>query len=493
MSARPVAPPRALSSWLTLVLITLALPASANPFLETLGGVSGPNPFTARFMATGGEAAYFDPALLPELDEGFAFGFFVLSDPLETHLDARPAGIDIDESVYNAWAPDDQGHLQPLAFRPLPSAQLGRGDEDGGALRSYLTIGLVKHVIAKRLTLGFITVLPTSTFQEQTSRFADERQQFFSDRLAHELYGDRLGMMTFSLGIGGEIVPWLSWGAGFTLGLSTTTSNPVYIPDAANQREILITSDTGVNTSLAPHFALTVHPSDNVTLGMTVHTRAKSETRGTNRLKFWQYNYEDGETAIVQKFTFVNGFEPLTIAAGAKITLPVDATHRWQLGGELRWRGWSDYRDRAGERPAQAFTDVVTAAIGGRYEADSTKVHLDLVWAPSPVPDQTGRENYVDEDRFGIAAGLDADLDVLGVKLHGSIGVQVHRLLPRTTTKSDDSPFPVRDELPDDAVNVLTGDPIPGAAGLQTNNPGYPGYTSEGWLFGAGVSIKVDL
>lgn len=490
----PVAPLCGLLVAITSVLATAPIAARANPFLETVGGVGGANPFTARFMATGGEAAYFDPAILPHLDEGFAFGFFVLSDPLETRLRARPSGVDVDASVYDAWAPDDNGELQPLAFRPLPSASLGdRRNEDGGALRSYLTISLVKHLIPKRLSVGFITVLPTSTFQEQTSRFADERQQFFSNHLEHELYGDRLGMMTVALGLGGEIVDWLSWGAGFTLGLSTTTTNPVYIPDAANQREILITSDTGVDTSLAPHFAIAFRPASTVTLGLAVHTRAQSETRGTNRLKFWQYDYDEGETALVQRFEFVNGFEPLTLAAGAKVTLPIDETHRWHIGGEFRWRGWSEYRDRAGERPADAWSDVVTGAIGARYETGTAAIHLDLLWAPSPVPDQDGRENYVDEDRVGVAAGLDADLDVLGVKLRGSVGIQVHRLFPRETTKDDDSPFAVRDEVPDDAVNVLTGDPLPGAAGLQTNNPGYPGYSSEGWLFGAGVSLKVDL
>ncbi|MFO0747759.1 MAG: hypothetical protein U1F43_19155 [Myxococcota bacterium] len=497
MSARPVHPypfrplaPIAMAA----AICGVCAAARANPLLETLGGIGGPNPFTARLMATGGEAAYFDPALLPSLEDGFSIGFFVLSDPLETKLRARPQGVDIGDDIYNAWAPDADGKLQPLSFRPLPTAQLPtRANEDGGQLRSYLTISLAKHLIPKRLSVGFLAVLPTATFQEQTARFADERQQFFSNRLEHELYGDRLGMMTVALGLGGDIVPWLSWGAGFTLGLSTTTTNPVYIPDAGNQREILITSDTGVDTSLAPHIALALHPSQNVTLAFAVHARAKSETRGTNRLKFWKYDYEEGETALIQRFKFVNGFEPVTLATGAKVTMPVDETHRWQLGGDIRWRGWSQYRDRVGEHPLVPWSDVVSLALGTRYESGSTSVHVDVAWTPSPVPDQNGRENYVDEDRLGIAAGLDADLDVLGVKLRGSIGIQVHRLVPRSVTKKDSAPFPVADEFPDNAVDVLTGDAFPDSAGLQTNNPGYPGYSSDGWLFGAGVSLKVDL
>lgn len=497
MSDRPVSPPRPRSTALVAALVASTLTAGvarANPLLETLGGIGGPNPLTARLMAEGGEAAYFDPALLPQLDDTFAIGFYVLSAPLETRLRARPAGVDVSDAIYSAWAPDADGKLQPLAFRPLPTDKVAtRADEDGGQLQSYLTIALAKHLIGKRLAVGLLAVLPTATFQEQTANFADERQQFFSNRLAHELYGDRLGMMTVALGLGGEILPWLSWGAGFTLGLSTTTTNPVYIPDAGNQREILITSDTGVDTALAPHLGLVLRPSETVSLGVTVHARAKSETRGTNRLKFWKYDYEEGETALVQRFRFVNGFDPVTLATGAKVTLPIDDTHRWQLGGDLRWRGYSEYRDRAGQHPLDRWSDVMSVAVGTRYEAGTTKVHLDLAWVPTPVPDQTGRENYVDEDRVGLAAGLDADVDVLGVTIHGSIGIQVHRLLPRSVTKSDSSPFPVVDEFPDAAVDVISGEAIPEAAGLQTNNPGYPGYTSEGWLFGAGLSLKVDL
>ncbi|MCC6619752.1 MAG: hypothetical protein IT385_00775 [Deltaproteobacteria bacterium] len=488
---------RPLAPWLMAPVTLLALAAGgarANPFLETLGGVGGANPLTARLMADGGEAAYFAPALLPYVEERFALGFFVMSDPLETRLRARPAGADIGESIYDAWQRDADGDLGPLSFRPLPTALLAsRSNEDGGALRSYLTIALAKQLIGKRLALGFLAVLPTSTFQEQTARFADERQQFFSNELEHELYGDRLGMMTVSLGLGGEILPWLSWGAGFVLGLSTTTTNPVYIPDAANQREILITSDTGVDTALAPHVSLAVRPSDNVLLAFSAHARARSETRGTNRLKFWSYDYDEGETALVQRFSFVNGYDPVTFGAGARITFPVDDTTRWQVGTELRWRGWSEYRDRVGERPDDRWADVLTVALGGRYESGSTSVHADIAWVPTPVPDQSGRENYVDSDRLGLSAGLEANFEVLGVDIRGSVGVQLHRLFPRSVVKRDSSPFAVRDEFPDDAENPITGQGFPEAQGLQTNNPGFPGYTSEGWLFGAGVSLKVDL
>lgn len=469
-------------------------PTRANPALETLGAIGAPNPFTARLLATGAEASYFAPAMLPYVPEGFTFGFFVLSTELDVSLMPRPDGADIGESVYDAAIDDADGNRQSLPFRPLPTADLGdRGADDDGALRSYLTIGLVKRLLCEKLVVGLYALLPTTNFQEQGARFSDEREQFFSNGLSHELYGDRLGMMTVVVGLGGVVTDWLSWGAGFTLGLSTSTVNPVYVPDGADQREILITTDTRVDTTFAPHLALTLTPSERFRIALSLHTAAKSETRGTNRLKFWDYNYEEGEDAVIQKFKFTNGYDPFTIATGASFAFPNADGTTWRIAGDLRWRAWSDYVDRVSERPDLAWSDTVSLAVGGRYENDTATVHLDLSWTPSPVPDQRGAQNFVDEDRVGAALGVDTHLDVLGVDVHGSIGVQVHRLLPRTTRKSDDAAFPVRDEFPDDAYDLFTGKPFDEAAGLQTNNPGWPGWKASGWLLGAGVSLEVGL
>ena len=473
---------------------TVALPerGRANPALETLG--LGLHPFSARILATGAEAAYFAPALLPHIEEGLSLGFLLLSDDLDTTLLKRSSSADISESIYKAWQPKTDGGLEPLRFRPIPTAALStRRNEDGGALRSYLTVGITKRLADKHLALGVLAMLPTSTFQEQSSRFPDEREQFFSNGLAHELYGDRLGMMGIVVGLGGAITDWLSWGAGLTLGLATSTVNPVYVPDAADQSNILITTDTGVDTSFSPHLSLLVSPSDNVRLTASFQHNKKSETRGTNRLKFWNYDYPEGEDAVIQTFKFTNGYDPMTLALGASISFPCDDQRAWRFGSELRWRQWSGYVDRISKKPDVEWDDTVSIALGGRYETDGAAFSFDVGWTPSPVPDQAGAENYVDEDRLGMAAGLEADIDILGTKMKGQIGVQVHRLMPRETKKRDDAAFPVRDEFPDDAVDILTGEGFPEAAGLQTNNPGWPGWSSAGWLLSAGVSLKIGL
>ena len=46
-------------------------------------------------------------------------------------------------------------------------------------------------------------------------------------------------------------------------------------------------------------------------------------------------------------------------------------------------------------------------------------------------------------------------------------------------------------EIPDDAIDGQLGEPIPGRSGVQTNNPGFPGFGSEGWIVGAGLDLAV--
>ena len=74
----------------------------------------------------------------------------------------------------------------------------------------------------------------------------------------------------------------------------------------------------------------------------------------------------------------------------------------------------------------------------------------------------------------------------------------MQRLVPRYQTKlptptspdgQDRTPSLVVDEVPDDGV--VNGQPIPGRQGLQTNNPGWPGFGSEGWIVGGGVYLSV--
>jgi hypothetical protein len=116
------------------------------------------------------------------------------------------------------------------------------------------------------------------------------------------------------------------------------------------------------------------------------------------------------------------------------------------------------------------------------------------------VPPQTGRSNYVDNDRISSSLGVQYRFTVLHTAFWIGVQAQVHKLLERHQTKlptptSPDgtnlAPNRVKDELPDDAQ--ISGEPVASAAGLQTNNPGWPGFTSGGWILGGTLTLTVAL
>ena len=115
--------------------------------------------------------------------------------------------------------------------------------------------------------------------------------------------------------------------------------------------------------------------------------------------------------------------------------------------------------------------------------------YIDFRYVPSPVPEQTGRSNYVDNDRFGVGVGGDVLLHLPAVVRPG-IQLFADRFIPRSNQKN---PSQLVDELPDGAVYATSLAPVPGSRGLQTNNPGWPGFSSQGWLWGAMITISIPL
>jgi len=109
---------------------------------------------------------------------------------------------------------------------------------------------------------------------------------------------------------------------------------------------------------------------------------------------------------------------------------------------------------------------------------------------PSPVPDQSGRTNYVDNDRGMASVGASYKFDALGQPMQVDWALQLQMLLTRETHKTIRADYPdcaegvdaLCDEVPDDTAHPRTGQPFDEAQGMQTGNPGFPGFTSGGWM-----------
>ena len=453
--------------------------ARANPLFELLGAPLAPGSLTARALGAGTAAAYFNPALLPAQGGRVEVGLAVLASHLTIDLDPRPAEADVPGSVYRTTAP-----RRPLATADAPP----RGADAGTDAQASLLVGVSRAILGRHLVFGFYGALPLSAFQASRPRFPDEREQYFSNHLAFTRLGDRLDRAAFALALGGEVTPWLSLGAGFTLGFQTTATSGVFLPDTTDQADVIVSPSMETTADLVPQLAVVVRPNPCLDVSVVAHFPTRDEIRGVNQVQLWS-----AEPPIPQSYMSASGYEPLSLALGGAWTAARGPDSQLRLAGQAVWRRWSKYTSRHFEAPRDPWRDTVTVSAGAVGRVGALRVWGDLLYEPSPVPDQVGRESFVDNDRVGLGVGLEVRADLLGAKLFGGFHIAAHYLLPRHARKDPQAAHPVVDELPDDATDVFTGDPVSGAQGLQSNSPGYPGFGSSGWLLAAALSLRVPL
>jgi hypothetical protein len=471
---------------LTLVflfaLMAVGGEARATSTLEIIGAPTGGNPITARILSRSSATTYFNPSLLPEATPKLEVGLYGLAMQGQIRLRARPDGFDIPDSIYSTDAPQ-----RPLATADLPNP---RADTDADNNILYAAIGMVRPLAGKALVFGFYTLLPVRGFLDQKGFFVDEREQYFSNQLHFELLGDRLNVSSITFALGSQLSDWISVGAGIDIAILTETRVTVYIPDASDQSRAIFAPDIHTNSKFKPYFAATLHPNARSSVVATVHMPFANDTQGQNDLRFWNYTYPAGQNSVPQTYTISQGNEPLRIALGGSLTGRrwEDGRVPWEIGVQLLGERWSQYRDRHGAHPLDTWKNTLSYAVGGGLLWRDRHVTADFGYLPSPVPDQTGRTNYVDNAKLVGSLGLEGPVKFLGRDLEAGVTLFGSYFLPREVTKD---PSAVLDEFPDDAVDLRTGLPAAGAAGLQTNNPGYPGWKSTGYMVGAGATFRI--
>ncbi len=161
------------------------------------------------------------------------------------------------------------------------------------------------------------------------------------------------------------------------------------------------------------------------------------------------------------------------------------------------WFRWSEYLDNQAVG-GRGFNDTVSVRASAQWQsAVGRQLRLGVAWEPSPVPTQDGRTNFVDNDRLVVSVGGGHEITVRGRAVELSWFAQVHSLLTRKTVKKELESYPacddggasLCDELPDDLPRTDTGQETADHAGLQTGNPGFPGWHSWGTLLAFGFDL----
>lgn len=483
--------------------------AQASPSFELMGGALSGGGLNARSTGSDASSTYFNPARLARARPGLQLGWFVLNDGIDVTLFSRNPAVDVPVAALDQF----EGRFPPVpttwlqngcdpatggrcVSKLVPRPRQGAGSS--GNTRVYQVFGLVSEIVERWFKLGAYGMVPFDAFLQGHSFFVNEREQYFSNSLHPELYSDRLTAMALAFGASSQVLDWLSLGAGVTLSLANSADAGTFVGNSAMIAETLqLETQINVSTGIAPYFGAVVTPLAGLDVSLTVHTPQKMEIE-TGFSTF----LPNGDLQRALR-TSTLAWEPWKFGIGAEYDFVRSPRHQLGAVATATYALWSDYLNRQTERPQQGYSwsNTFSVAVGVRHVYDQRLTSsIDAMYEPTPVPLQTGRTNYVDNDRFGFAAGVSYEFPIsektaLRVGLNGQLHVLPERSQRKIDPKSEpyaDKSYPqlVQDEWVDGAVDNRE-QVIPESFGLQTNNPGWPGFSSKGVILGGGLNLAL--
>jgi hypothetical protein len=495
---------------LALVGAWLSTPVAAGPF-RMLGHDSAAQGQGAPEVAWGHGPGvlYSNPALLTQVEEGFHVGFHFVQPMMHVDLMNRPANADVPITFYDS----DVGLAGSNLERPLPTAELRirRASNQVDSFVSYLGLGFVstlgvEEFLRTALDLpklgfrfGLAALVPTSGLLSIASQYPDEREQFFSNTVHLVRFGEWSQVLSLQFGLAFQPVSWLSIGLAAEGGLNVKATLDMYIPEATVQDFALVNAAFEAAPAARGVIGLAAQPLDWLSIGLVWRDRRFSEVDADAMLNLWNYHEPGNATEpkrVQQRHLLALDFEPMEVSLAVGVRF-----ERLFAQASVTWNHWSDFIDthhkRAQENavweegdPADMryeWDDTFSLALGLGYEyLDGLSFSAGGGWRPSPVPPQVGRTNYADADLFNVAAGHRVDLPIGQRVLRIDAGLQLW-IMGETTVHKD--PAQTKDEFPDEARTLIGGQPMPEAAGLQTNNPGFPGYTFGGLALAGTLTV----
>jgi len=472
-----------LRALITLTLITALSSAVAHssPFeVYGVGARSSALGNTGSASARDYSAVYYNLAALSQARHGIGGGVTYALKALEVTLTERPEGYDV----------PDLGPLSPSV--PTTYTLQSRRGQDSTDHTLNLWFGASSDLGTRDFSLGALVSLPVYHSRDQySSAFPDERERLFSNAVSFSLLGGRVEHFVVQLGGAYQIVEWLSIGVGASVIPDAFTQNAIYMPDASRQDEIELNVGVRASTRWRLQGGMLFTPQERLSVGVSYRDEQYMSVQGQNVVQV--RGLQEGEGyPFVQEMSLAFHYSPRQFTYGVSW-----AGERLGLTSELVYSLWSDYRGQHLERAS--FEDTWSPRLGLSWAlSDGQELRVGARYEPTPVPPQTGRTNYVDNNRGVLSVGSGHELEVYGKLLKLSWHAQGHLLLGRTDQKSlpsavelcSSSTSALCDEVPDDTLDPVSRQPAPSAQGLQTGNPGFPGYSSGGWITQFGVEVS---
>jgi hypothetical protein len=453
-----------------------------------------------------------NPAQMSFGEGGLWLGFSAAFNWL--HIDPLPKdpAFDVPESIYesspNEWTAD----------RPVPTSMLTEQRGTTGDLPTtfLLSAGAVGPFLHEDLMIGIGLSLPVPSLLNYSAWYNDEREQYFSNRLHFERFGEFDGVFAIYPGASFAPVDWFSFGVTLQLDLVLGLDSRLYLPEGTEWEYAYMDSAAEVVPILRPIAGLAFRTPIGLGFGLVYRHESYADVGVDVDLRIWNGerpipNSDEVQTNFKQRHRFILGYKPIEIGAAASYEYGPFSV---ELGGTLEL--WSRYLDRHGndwshptwdpeddiEQPGwdddwqdPSFDNVVSVRGGAElWVAKWAALRVGLGYFPSPMPRQTGRFNYVDNDLFLYSLGGGFRFEVLGKIVTADLAAQIWHMKSLTVTKSNfvKELGGVLDEVPDD-VTDYDGEPLEGADGFQINNPGFPGYKLGGAVFNLALMLGVEF
>lgn len=419
--------------------------------------------------ATDGAAVWHNPAGLSLSRDSIGLGLTGAFDRTAILLAPRPRGYD---------PPDYDLRLNPRE---------DSGDQ-GQIFGVLLSLNL--RLFSDDFHAGFLAYFPSVGFAHADGYLPDEREQYMSNRLRFERLDERLRTEVIAFAGSYRLADWLSLGAGLNMLQGSRTETQVYTPNAAVPGQVYMATDLEQTTDLALIAGAMVQPWDFLRFGLAFHDELAFEVRGRSVVQIRGQENED-DYPITQPIEQVQHASPPRFDFGVAYTGAA-----WTAAVDASWELWSRYLGPDGQ--LAGFEDGYSVRAGFEHAVrKGTRFRGGLGWHPSPVPDQTGRTNYVDNHRIVAALGAGSEFEWWEQRFEVDLGLQMHALLERETTKRIAAKAPGcatgTTRLCDEVADSDTDTPVLSAAetrGLQTGNPGFPGFSAGGYLVAGGVDVR---
>ncbi len=347
------------------------------------------------------------------------------------------------------------------------------GESYGGVTNMYgLYISGRHNLKFSNFAFGFGIYLPTNRIHLERSFFPDERERFFTNKIHPELYGVRSEGESIYVAAAYRIFSNLSIGAGAIMKINSNAPSYQYLPSITKTDQMYLNLAAEEKIKLFPMAGIYYRPLDNLSIGFSyrsntyfkIISRSYTEVKGLT---------QPGQPNVSEE---IFNFQYTPSEYSGSLTYRFDD---WVFTTDIVYEEYSEYQDSHNQKPVVPFNDIVSVHFGTEYTLnDFLLLRGGYVYHPTPVPEQNGRTNYADTDTHYITLGAGLKWNYEGWRLHLDIYSLFMLFEKRENKKSETAAEPVIDE------DKYTD-------GLQSKNPGYPGFTMSGFGYGGGISLSI--